>query len=199
MGWGTAVLYVGQQDWAQIPDVIALSRRAAASPAFDRSVDTSLSTAVTCSASLLSATQGAAEAADAVAKTAGEGVPLGSAIFLDVEYVTSVSPALVNYLSAWIAGVLADGRYRPAIYCAKYNADAVHSAAAAAYASAGRRDAPPFWIAASAGFRVTSAPTDVGLAYANVWQGLFDVAESWGGIGKTIDIDVASAPSPSAP
>src|SRR5215467_9223062 len=38
MGWGTAVLYVGQQDWALIPDVIALSRRAAASPVFDRSL-----------------------------------------------------------------------------------------------------------------------------------------------------------------
>jgi hypothetical protein len=199
LGWGTAVLYVGQQDWAAIPAVIAASRRAAASPVFDRSVQPSLTTAVTCSASLLTASQGTAEAADAAAKAAGDGVPTGSAIFLDVEYVTSVSSALANYMSGWIAGLLADGRFRPAIYCAKSNAAAVYDAATAAYAAAGRHDAPPFWIASSAGFAITSAPTSVGLTYATVWQGLFDVSPTWGGMSATIDVDVASTPSPSSP
>jgi hypothetical protein len=199
LGWGTAVLYVGQQDWSAIPDIIAISRRGSASPVFDRSVEPSLTTAVACSASLLSAAQGTAEAADAAAKAAGEGVPPGSAIFLDVEYVTTVSSALVDYMSAWIAGLLADGRFRPAIYCAKSNAAAVYTAAIAAYAAAGRHDAPPFWIASSTGFAITSAPTDVGLTYATVWQGLFDVSQSWGGIGATIDVSVANAPSPSVP
>ena len=198
LGWGTAVLYVGQQDWSQIPDVIALSRRAAVSPAFDRSA-APMSTMVTCSASLLSTAQGSAEAADAVAKAASEGVPTGSAIFLDVEYVMSVSQPLVSYLSAWIAGVLADGRFRPAIYCAKSNADAVHAAAMAAYAAANRQDAPDFWIASSVGFAITSAPTNVGLAYATVWQGQFDVSQTWAGVTATIDVDVADSPSPSAP
>jgi len=199
LGWGTAVLYVGQQDWAAIPAVVAASRRAAASPVFDRSVQPSLTTAVTCSASLLTAAQGTAEAADAAAKAAGDGVPTGSAIFLDVEYVTTVSSGLVEYMSGWIAGLLADGRFKPAIYCAKSNAEAVHAAAMAAYAAAGRHDAPPFWIASSVGFAITSAPTNVGLAYATVWQGLFDVSPSWGGISATIDVDVASTPSPSSP
>jgi hypothetical protein len=199
LGWGTAMIYVGQQDWSQIPDLIPLSRRDVASPTLDRIGDPSLSTAVTCSTSLLSADQGAAEAADAVAKTASEGVPAGSAIFLDVEYVRTVSQPLVTYMSAWIAGVLADGRYRPAIYCAKSNAAAIYSAAAQAYAAAGRHDAATFWIAASAGFAITRAPTDVGLAYASVWQGLFDVSQAWGGAAATIDVDVASTPSPSAP
>jgi hypothetical protein len=199
LGWGTAVLYVGQQDWSQIPDIIALSRRATASPEFDRSVQSSLSAAATCSASLLSATQGTAEADDAVAKAAADGVPPGGAIFLDVEYVTSVSQALVTYMSAWIAGVLADGRFRPAIYCAKSNADAVHSATMAAYVAAGRHDAPPFWIASSVGFSLTTVPTDVGLSYASVWQGMFDVSQTWGGQSATVDVDVASSPSPSAP
>ncbi|HEV8235466.1 MAG TPA: glycoside hydrolase domain-containing protein [Gemmatimonadaceae bacterium] len=199
LGWGTAVLYVGQQDWSAIPDIIAISRRAAANPVLDRSVQPSLTSAVTCSASLLSTAQGAAEASDGAAKAAGDGVPVGSAIFLDVEFVTSVSSALVDYVSGWIAGLLADGRFKPAIYCAKSNAAAVYAAATAAYAAAGRHDAPPFWIASSTGFAITSAPTNVGLAYATVWQGLFDVSLSWGGMSATIDVDVASTPSPSSP
>jgi len=150
---------------------------------------------VTCSASLLTSAQGAAEAADAAAKAAGDGVLTGSAIFLDVEYVTSVSTALVDYMSGWIAGLLADGRFKPAIYCAKSNAATVYAAATAAYAAAGRHDAPSFWIASSVGFAITDAPTDVGLTYANVWQGLFDVSQSWGGMGATIDVDVASTAS----
>jgi hypothetical protein len=199
LGWGTAVLYVGQQDWSAIPAIIATSRRAAASPVFDRSPLSSQSAAVTCSASLLTTAQGMAEAADAAARAAGDGVPTGSAIFLDVEFVTSVSSALVNYMSGWITGILADGRYKPAIYCAKSNAAVVHDAATAAYAAAGRHDAPPFWIASSTGFAITSAPTDVGLTYAAAWQGLFDVSLSWGGMSATIDVDVASTPSPSSP
>lgn len=199
LGWGTAVLYVGQQDWSQIPANIAVSRRAAASPNFAKSPAGSISEVVSCSASLLDSAQAAAEAADAVAKAAGEGVPSGSAIFLDVEYVTSTSQALMTYISAWFTGVLADGRFRPAIYCAKSNAAALYAATTAAYAAAGRHDAPSFWIASSVDFALTSEPTRVGLAYANVWQGQFDVSQTWGGINETIDVDVADSPSPSAP
>ena len=200
MGWGTAVLYVGQQDWSMIPSSILRARRLVARPDFDRAMAyaaSAASTTVTCSASLLTSAQGTSEAADAVAKTAGEGVPDGSAIFLDVEYVSSVSPELVSYVSAWITGVLADGRFQPAIYCAKSNADAIYAAAMAAYAAAGRHDAPRFWIASSRGFAITDKPTDVGLEYANVWQGLFEGSETWGGVMSTIDVNVADSPSPS--
>ena len=195
LGWGTAVLYVGQQDWSAIPDLI---------PLFDRDVAdvpavAATATAVTCSASLLTTSQGSAEAADAVTKAAGEGVPAGSTIFLDVEYVTAVSPSLTNYISAWIAGVLADGRFRPGVYCAKSNVDALHAAASAAYSAAGRHDTAPFWIASSASFSITAAPAQVGVPYATVWQGLFDVTQSWSNVSATIDVDVASSPSPSAP
>jgi hypothetical protein len=95
--------------------------------------------------------------------------------------------------------VLSDGRYRRTIYCAKSNPAVLYAAATAAYAAAGRHDAPPFWIASSVGFAITSPSTDVGLAYATVWQGRFDVPQSWGGILETIDVDVAKRPSPSAP
>jgi hypothetical protein len=203
MGWGTAVLYVGQQDWSMIPSAILRARRSVASPDLDRDMTSAAyaasaaATTVTCSASLLTSEQGTSEAADAVAKTAGEGVPEGSAIFLDVEYVSSVSPELLTYVSAWITGVLEDGRYRPAIYCAKANADAIYTAAMAAYASAGREDAPRFWIASTREFAITDKPTDVGLEYANVWQGKLDVSETWAGLTYRIDVNVADSPSPS--
>jgi hypothetical protein len=164
MGWGTAVLYVGQQDWSMIPSSMRRARRSVARPDFNRTwgsatlAASAASITVTCSASLLTGAQGTSEAADAVAKTAGEGVPSGSAIFLDVEYVSNVSPAL---------------------------------------AAAGRHDAPHFWIASSRGFAITNKPMDVGLEYANVWQGVFDVSETWGGFTNTIDVDVADSPSPS--
>jgi len=203
MGWGTAVLYVGQQDWSMISNSTLRARRSVARPDLDRamasagSAAAAASTTVACSESLLTTEQGTSEAADAVAKTAGDGVANGSAIFLDVEYVSSVSPELVTYISAWIAGVLADGRFEPGIYCAKSNADVIYAAAMAAYAAAGRHDVPRFWIASSGGFAITNAPTDVGLDYANVWQGSFEVTETWGGFTSTIDVDVADSPSPS--
>ncbi|MGH7627049.1 MAG: glycoside hydrolase domain-containing protein [Gemmatimonadaceae bacterium] len=165
MGWGTAVLYVGQQDWSMIPSSMRRARRSFARPDFDRTggsaalaalAASAASTTVTCSAFLLTSAQGTSEAADAVAKMAGEGVPSGSAIFLDVEYVPM-----------------------------------------AAYAAAGRHDAPHFRIASSRGFAITNKPTDVGLEYANVWQGVFEVRETWGGFTSTIDVDVADSQSPS--
>ena len=194
LGWGTAVIYVGQQDWAAIPDLIPTS------PTSLRASRTPVTlTAATCSASLLTSDQGKLEATDAVTRAAGAGVPNGSAIFLDIEYVTSVSPALLNYMSAWISAVLSDGRFRPAIYCAKSNAAMLYDAATVAYSAAQRHDSPPFWIASSLGFTIAAAPAAVGLTYATVWQGLFDVSQSYGGATLTIDVDVANSPSPSAP
>jgi glycoside hydrolase-like protein len=204
LGWGTLVIYVGQQDWARIPNTIATTRASVVDwPAIDidlpRATSSSAAAAVTCSATLLTAAQGALEADDAITKTASEGFPVGSSIYLDVEYVTAVSPELKEYITAWIGAVLRDGRYVPAIYAAKSNAPEIHQVAAAAFGAAGRTDAPSFWIASSSGFDLTSHPTDVGLPYAAAWQGRFDVAEQWSGRALTIDVNVASTRSPSAP
>src|SRR6185503_7390573 len=83
MGWGITAIYVGQQDWSQIP----------AAP-MNRAVDVPPSNAalVTCSASLLTTQQGLDEAADAAAKMLANGFPSGSIVFLDVEFVTAVTP-----------------------------------------------------------------------------------------------------------
>ena len=209
LGWGSLIIYVGQQDWGRIPNEAVrlavdlpdsgIGADRATRPSRDGTSRSSLPAAVTCSATLLTTSQGALEATDAVEKTASEGFPEGSTIYLDVEYVTSVAPALRDYLTAWVTGVLADGRFIPAIYAAKSNAPAIYPVVLAAFQAARRTDAPKFWIASTSGFTTDSHPTDVGLPYAAVWQGRLDVGESWGGISHTIDVNVAASPSPSAP
>jgi hypothetical protein len=152
-----------------------------------------------CSASLLTNSQGLIEAADAVQKMNADNFPISSTVFLDVEFVTTVTPALLDYYRAWIRGVLTDGRYVPGVYAAKSNATTLYNAALAEYQAAKRTDTPPFWIASSPGFSMAAHPTDVGLSFATAWQGMFDVTQSFGGVTLTIDVNVASSKSPSAP
>jgi hypothetical protein len=195
MGWGIAAIYVGQQDWTQIPQSVIV-RGASASARAAQSVTSEL---VTCSASLLSADQGTSEAADAVARLSADGFPDGTTVFLDVEFVTSVTPTLLEYYRAWIAGILRDGRYRPGVYAAKSNATTLYVAAVDAYHSAGSTAQPVFWIASSSGFSLAQTPTAVGFDFAILWQGMFDVTQTWNGATLLVDVDVASSRSPSQP
>jgi hypothetical protein len=194
MGWGTTAIYVGQQDWTQIP---AAPLNRAVDP--ESPANASTTQLATCSASLLSTQQGLDEAADAAAKMRADGFPDQSVVFLDVEYVTTVTPALLDYYRAWITGLLRDGRYQPGVYAAKSNATTLYSTAVDAFRAAGRSGAPPFWIASSSGFTITAKPAAVGLEFAKLWQGMFDVTQSWNGVSLQIDVDVASTRSPSAP
>jgi len=191
MRWGAAAIYVGQQDWTQIPaDLAPLGARV------NRTIANE--SLVTCSATLLSNAQGAGEAADAVAKMLADGFAVGSTIFLDVEYVTNVTPALLDHYQGWIAGVLRDGRYRPGVYAAKSNAQLLYDTAIAAYRAAGRGDSPPFWIASSVGFAGARKPSDVGLSFAQLWQGQFDVTQQFNGVSLIVDVDLATSANPSA-
>jgi hypothetical protein len=198
MGWGTAVIYLGQQDWAAAPGAPAARDTAVRTDSTaSAQAPAAPSAPPACSASLLSAARGGTAAAAAAAKTAAEGFPAGTVVYLDVERVNAVSPALQEYVRGWVDGMLADGRYLPGIYCHRLNADALHDAAKAVYAARGRAAEPPFWIASSAGFSLEQTPRGVGLDYANVWQGRLDVAESWGGVTLTIDANVSDTRSPS--
>lgn len=203
MGWGTAAIYVGQQTWEGVPDVASLVRALAEALLESGLTPASVpseATTVTCSRTLLSAAQGSSEAADAVAQAAGEGFPPGSAVFLDVEYMSTITQPMLDYFGAWIAGVLADGRYRPAVYCARSNAEALHAAAQAAYAARKAPGAPDFWIESTTGFDLQrSRPADVGYDFARVWQGVLDAPRTHAGITLTVDEDVAASSSPSDP
>jgi hypothetical protein len=189
MGWGIAAIYVGQQDWANIPADVAPLPASASAATENR---------VTCSASLLSTAQGATEAADAIARMRADGFVDGSYVYLDVEHVTTVTQPLLDYYNAWVNGLLRDGHYKPGLYVSKTNAATFH--AQIFTAPLGTSYTPPFWIAGSGGFQlIASRPTDLGFSYAQLWQGIFDVAQSYNGVTLTIDLDVASRPSPSAP
>jgi hypothetical protein len=94
--------------------------------------------------------------------------------------------------------LLADGRYRPGVYVHAHNAAAVHEDFVAEYAAAGLEGAPPVWVASGRGFTTQKRPTDVGHAFAGVWQGVLDVVQEHGGVRLPIDVNVASVPDPSA-
>lgn len=229
MGWGTAAIYLGQQDWAAMPsrtparpDTLRRDSTAAQNPASAPNQPNQPNPATptqpaaanppaqpaqtaaqgaqpACSAANLSPARGAADAADAAARAAAEGFPNGSVVFLDVERVQTVSPALVDYVRGWVDAMLADGRYTPGLYVHRVNSDALAAAARSAYAARGRSGTPPFWVTSVSGFSLDQTPRGAGLDYANIWQGRLDTPETWSGITLTIDQNVADTRSPSSP
>lgn len=182
MGWGMAVLYVGQQAF-----------EGAAPP------DTASGRPIVCSRTLLTPERGVADARDAVTRTRGEGFAAGSVIFLDVERMRTVPDSMLAYYDAWIGEVLRDGSYLPGTYAHQANAAQLHAAARAAYERVGRTETPPFWVAGGTGFALDQPPYAVGLPYARVWQGVLDADRTWGDVSLRVDENVSDRPNPSAP
>ena len=217
MGWGMAVIYVGQQTWGRTPGQrVAVTRyvtkrvrqvktrngkrvatyvnkrvpvRVLVSPRASRGSS--------CSTQFVNAARGTVDANDAIAKTAAEGFAHGTVIFLDIERMESVPKAMREYYQAWTRRVLEDGRFRPAYYVHSFNANVVYGDVKKVLATAGVAGDPPFWIASERGFSIDKLPTEVGHAFAQVWQGVLDVVETHNGVRLPIDINVADFPSPS--
>ena len=186
LGFGMAVIYVGQQTWGRTPHPGSRGAQAAARRG------------LSCNADYVSGPRGAVDGDDAVRTTAAEGFPRGTIVFLDVERMEQMPSGMRDYYRAWAGRVLADGRYRPGVYVHAHNAPAVHDDLAAAYAAAGLHVDPPVWVASGRGFSPDKFPRDVGQAFAGVWQGVLDVVENHGGVRLPIDVNVASVPDPSA-
>jgi hypothetical protein len=74
----------------------------------------------------------------------------------------------------------------------------VHEDFAAEYAAAGLSGRPAVWVASGRGFTTDKSPTDVGHAFAGVWQGMLDIIETHGGVRLPIDVNVSAVPDPSA-
>jgi hypothetical protein len=185
-GWGTAVVYVGQQTWGRTPRPNGkAAQRLARSGA-------------SCNADLVSAARGQQDGDDAVARTAAEGFARGTVIFLDIERMEKVPASMRDYYQAWTARVIADGRFLPGVYVHKDNAALVHGDLTSVYATLGQAGEPTVWVASGRNFSKDKAPTDVGHQFANVWQGMLDIVESHGGVRLPIDVNVAAVPSPSA-
>lgn len=189
MGWGLAVVYVGQQTWDR-----AL-RGAPMDP-----VRTPLDK---CDRNLVSGARGRIEADDAIRRTAAEGFPRGSVIFLDIERMELMPPRMRDYYKAWTQRLLEDGRYMPGYYTHAHNATAIYHDVRGVLDAMGHRDyQPPFWISSAArakAFSLEKAPEDVGHAFAHVWQGMIDIVEGRGGVELPIDVNVARTPNPSMP
>ena len=181
MGWGIAVLYVGQQAFEA-----DTARPDPAGP-------------ILCSRTLLSAERGRADAADAVQRALGEGFAPGTVVYLDVEPMRQIPPGMVAYYEAWTRELIRDGRYTPGTYAHRNNAGALYALAGPIFRAAGRSETPPFWIAGGAGFSLDQRAYGSGFPYAAIWQGTLDVDRSWGGFTLRIDENVANRLSPSAP
>ena len=186
MGWGIAVVYVGQQTWGRTPrtptarQLATLQRRGA-----------------TCNADFLGAERGAAEGLDAVRSTRAQGFPPGTVIFLDIERMEKMPQRMRDYYRAWVATVLAEGNYRPGIYVHSHNAQAVYNDVKDLFIAAGVNEVPRFWIASGRDFSPEKMPQDVGHDFAGMWQGVIDVVRRVADVALPIDINVSNWPSPS--
>lgn len=181
MGWGMAVVYVGQQTWGKTPRATGRTPRG-----------------TTCAANLVSSAQGRLDADDAIARTMAEGFPSGTAIFLDLEHMNSVPNAMREYYLAWTERLLDDGRYRPAYYAHNANAQTIYADVRGLLDRRGIETDPPFWIAGGSNFGRDRDPQEVGHQFADVWQGVIDTWEKHATVRLPIDVNVAAVPSPSA-
>ena len=217
-GWGLAVVYVGQQTWGKTPgkaEVVTKYVKKRVKQVHRRNgkrvvryvtkrvpvkvvVQPRAQPGSSCSAHFVSGPRGKTEADDAIARTAAEGFPAGTVIFLDIEHMATIPTAMRDYYRQWTARVLEDGRYRPGFYAHTRNAAAIYDDVKGVYVSMGSTSEPPFWVAGNtAEFAPGKAPTDVGHSFAAVWQGVLDKVEERNGHKFPIDVNVAATASPS--
>jgi hypothetical protein len=188
MGWGLAVVYVGQQTWGRKPRTLTPARMASL-----------IKSGATCNADLLSTERGTADGSDAIVLTEREGFPARSIVFLDIERMEKMPQAMRDYYRAWAKRLLTDGRYRPGAYVHKHNAQAVYDDYKAEFLAAGIDEEPRMWVASARDFEEGKAPQDVGFAFAGVWQGVIDVARTVADIKLPLDVNVSQWSSPSEP
>jgi Domain of unknown function (DUF1906) len=217
MGYGLAVLYVGQQTWGRRPGAphferVSVPKRVTSYVGRGRQrhkvtrtvMHTVLRKApppppnATCNADFVSGARGMRDGVDAARTAASEGFPRGTTIFLDLERMDVLHQQMRDYYSAWVRAVLDDGRYVPGIYVHTYNANTVYNDVKAVYTSVGLESEPPFWVAKAHGFDTTKHPRETGHTFAAVWQGVLDVTQTWNGHKIPIDVNVAVLPSPSS-
>jgi hypothetical protein len=218
MGWGVAVIYVGQQVWSGTPRQRIVKTkwvskrvkqvRRVNGRRVTRYVRKKVPVKVvsyaraapgqSCSTHLVSGARGRKDAEDAIKRAVKEGFPRGTVVFLDIERMDKVPSAMRDYYKAWTKRVIEEGTYRPGYYVHDYNAKLIYKDVAGIFVDAGKLDQPPFWIASGRGFSEEKEPHEVGHEFAKVWQGILDVMQTHNGVELPIDVNVAAVPSPSA-
>lgn len=218
MGWGLAVIYVGQQTWGRTPgvprmipvkvmhrEVVTIKKKGKRYKVNKLVARTKWvpepppRATASCSAEFVKGPRGQIEAFDAIAQTEAEGFEHGSTIFLDIEYMDFVPSRMKDYYTQWTATVLADGRYKPGYYVHTRNAEVVYRDIKGVFVAAGFNGDPSFWVAGKSGlFDGELGPEHVGHTFAAVWQGLLDKVDVRNGFELPVDINVAKVPDPSA-
>jgi hypothetical protein len=188
MGWGLAAVYVGQQTWGRTPKPLTSKRLAQLTKQKS-----------SCNADFLTADRGVVDGKDAIARTGAEGFAPRSIVFLDIERMEKMPPAMRDYYRAWARTLLQDGRYLPGVYVHAWNAQTVHDDLKAEFLAAGVKDEPRVWVATGHGFDESKSPKDVGFTFAGMWQGMIDVARAVADIKLPVDVNVSSWVSPSDP
>ena len=122
MGWGVAVVYVGQQTWGRTP------RLGARVPA-----------GATCATNLVTPARGRIDADDAIARSLAEGFAFGTAIFLDLEHMDTVPNAMREYYLAWTERRARGRSLSAGVLCAHAERDNGLCGRARAIRPAGRR------------------------------------------------------------
>jgi hypothetical protein len=155
-----------------------------------------------CGKNKLSRAAGTGHGQDTITKFKAEGFAAGTIVFLDVEhYSGALSASMADYIRGWIGALLDDGTVGAGIYCPARKAKAIQAAAQKEYAEHGQPDgAPALWIVKVTDHKfntATSIPTDCGVPFANVWQGVIDIQEQHGDVTMTIDQNVADSSNPS--
>ena len=217
MGWGLAVIYVGQQVWSGTPrqrvvktkwvtktvkqvrrvNGKRVTRRVKKKVPVRYVTYARAQPGQSCSTHLVSGARGIKDADDAIERAAREGFPRGTVVFLDIERMEKVPAAMRDYYKSWTRRVLEVGAYRPGYYVHDHNAKVIYNDIASIFVNAGKLEQPPFWIASGRGFSEDKEPQDVGHAFASVWQGVLDVVQTHNGVQLPIDVNVAAVPSPS--
>ncbi len=217
MGWGMAVIYVGQQVWSGTPrqrivktkwvtKTVKQTRRVNGKRV-PRNVRKRVPVKTvtyaraqpgqSCSTHLVSGARGKQDANDAIQRAEREGFPAGTVVFLDIERMEKTPTAMRDYYKAWTKRMLEHGTYKPGYYVHTHNARLIYNDVASIFIDAGKRDSPPFWVASGRGFTEDKEPHEVGHDFAKVWQGLLDVVQTHNGVQLPIDVNVSAIPSPS--
>jgi hypothetical protein len=217
MGWGMAVIYVGQQVWSGTPrQRIVRTKWVTKTVKQTRRVNgrrvvrhvrkkvpvkvvsyAKASPGQSCSTHLVSAARGKRDADDAVKRARNEGFPAGTVVFLDIERMDRTPKAMRDYYKAWTKRMIEHGVYRPGYYVHTHNANLIYRDVASVFIDAGRLEQPSFWVASGRGFSEEKEPHEVGHDFARVWQGMLDVVQTHNGVQLPIDVNVAAVPSPS--
>lgn len=184
MGWGLAVLFVGEQDWPE--SHAAAPEDAGADPAPGAE-------GPRCTRGNLSGERGRADGAAAADAASAEGFAPGTVVYLDVEPVEAVSDSLAAYVMGWTEALVGGG-YAPGLYAHARNAETLLARMAAATGTGA--NGPRLWVARPGGFTLRRGPTESGFP-ATIWQGDLDTIESWGGTSLRIDRNVADRADPS--